>query len=90
MEEKKINKVKKIKVGITATKILAEIVVRRYEDYTEAKFSAENEDLADKLLIEFFLQLPEKKREMLRNINEDDSDVKAFRKQLEKERLLLN
>ena len=85
-----MNNVKKIKATVTAKKILAEIVVRRYEDYTEAKFNAQNEDLADKLLIEFFLQLPDKKREMLRNINEDDSDVKDFRRQLEKERLLLN
>lgn len=85
-----MNNIKKIKATVTAKKILAEIVVRRYEDYTEAKFNAKNEDLADKLLIEFFLQLPDKKREMLRNINEDDSDVKAFRRQLEKERLLLN
>lgn len=85
-----MNNAKDIKAQVSAKKILAEIVVRRYEDYTEAKFNAQNEDLADKLLIEFFLQLPDKKREMLRNINEDDSDVKAFRRQLEKERLLLN
>ena len=85
-----MNNVQDIKVQVSAKKVLAEIVVRRYEDYTEAKFRAQNEDLADTLLIEFFLQLPEKKREMLRNINEEDSDVKAFRRQLEKERQMLN
>lgn len=81
---------KKIEVSVTSKPVSAEIVCRQYEDYTDVRFRAKSEEAADLLLIKFFLQLPESKRKMLRNINEDDPEVEDFIDNCEKKRRILH
>lgn len=58
--------------------IEGKIILKRYTSHTEILFKAKSQKAADLMLIDFFLQLSEHHRNLLRSIDEENEDIQEY------------